>query len=810
MKQSLFGVILVVLIACITPAKAQMPSGLNLQNLSSVKVDDLSDQQIADFWKQAQEKGLSLVQLQQMATQRNMNPLEFAKLKSRIENLSNVEVTTGTSTEQSSERKYDGKAESPNKLSEEQSKVFGAELFSNKNLTFEPNLKIATPQGYQIGPDDELVIDISGLSDASYKLKVSPDGQIRIPVVGPVVVGGLTIEQAKSKIKRQLSNSYGGISSGETSVSLSLGNIRSIKVTILGEVNLPGTYTLPSLATALNALYASGGPNNNGSFRNISVIRNGKTIGRIDVYDFLLKGSSKANIRLQDQDVIKVNPYAIRVELTGEVKRPGLYEVAKQETLKDVIDFAGGFTDNAYRDRIKVYRNTAKEKSVADVPQDIIAMFVPQSGDVYTIDKVLERFSNRVQINGAVFRPGFFALDEGLTLAKLIAKADGLKEDAFTSRAVIYRLREDNSLEVISVDLNEVLSGKDVKLKREDNIQILSKLELREEYSVFIAGEVLKPGKYTFADNMRVEDLILTAGGLKLSAAKNKIEVARRIKDIDVDKADAPVSTILTYEVNDQLKTVDGKDIILQPFDVVSIYRLPGFQSQRNVTIEGEVHHPGQYTLMRNNERISEVLARSGGVTASGFPDGAVLLRTRKMTSVDQFIKRKKMQSVLKQSSDSASALEISNSDIGDATSIVGINLDKILKNPGSKYDLILEENDVIRIPRTIQTVKISGEVLYPLIVQYEKGKSFNYYVKNAGGYTMNGLKKKGYVVYANGSSYSTRKILFVFNNHPKIKPGAEIIIPAREERKKLSALEVVSITSSLATLVLLIYTITK
>jgi protein involved in polysaccharide export with SLBB domain len=429
---------------------------------------------------------------------------------------------------------------------------------------------------------------------------------------------------------------------------------------------------------------------------------------------------------------------------------------------------------------------------------------------VYTIDKVLERFSNRVQINGAVFRPGFFALDEGLTLAKLIAKADGLKEDAFTSRAAIYRLREDNSLEVISVDLNEVLSGKDVKLKREDNIQILSKLELREEYSVFIAGEVLKPGKYTFADNMRVEDLILTAGGLKLSAAKNKIEVARRIKDIDVDKADAPVSTILTYEVNDQLKTVDGKDIILQPFDVVSIYRLPGFQSQRNVTIEGEVHHPGQYTLMRNNERISEVLARSGGVTASGFPDGAVLLRTRKMTSVDQFIKRKKMQSVLKQSSDSASALEISNSDIGDATSIVGINLDKILKNPGSKYDLILEENDVIRIPRTIQTVKISGEVLYPLIVQYEKGKSFNYYVKNAGGYTMNGLKKKGYVVYANGSSYSTRKILFVFNNHPKIKPGAEIIIPAREERKKLSALEVVSITSSLATLVLLIYTITK
>jgi protein involved in polysaccharide export with SLBB domain len=818
MKHILRGIslILLFLFSLAVSAQQKMPEGINLQNLATVKVDDLSDEQIAEFWKQAQERGLSMVQIQQAATQRNMSMVEFNKLKSRIENLGSAVSSNSRYEDRSEGRKVqdENNRQQPQMQDREtttRSNMFGAELFSNKNLTFEPNLKLATPSNYQIGPDDELLIDVSGYSEASYKLKVTPEGQIRIPVAGPVFVGGLTIEQAKRKITAQLSGIYSGITSGETSVSIALGNIRSIHVTIIGEVKMPGSYTLPSLATAFNALYASGGPGINGSFRNIKVIRAGKPVATIDVYQFLLKGEAKGDIRLQDQDVIRVGSYETRVELTGEVKRPGFYEVVAGETLKDVIGFAGGYTDVAYRDRIKVFRNTAKEKSVADVPQDITGMFVPQTGDVYTIDKVLERFSNRVQINGAVFRPGFFALDDGMTLSKLIAKADGITEDAFTSRGLIYRLKDDNSLEAISFDVKEVMSGKDIQLKREDNIQILSKLDMREEYKISIAGEVLNPGVYPYAENMRVEDLIITSGGLKESASKTKIEIARKIKSIDVNNTGAPVASIISYEIYEDLKTKEGNDIVLQPFDVVSIYKLPGFQNQRNITIDGEVMHPGQYTLTRNNERISEVLKRAGGMTAMAFPDGAVLIRTKSISGVDKFIQKQKLVSLEKQSSDTSRVKDIEKSDFSENnSSIVGIDLGRILKYPGSDYDLYMEENDVLRIPREMQTVKVSGEVLYPVRIQYKKGKSFRRYVSGAGGYTERALKRRGYVVYANGSAESTRKLLFLINIHPRVKPGAEIILPAKDERKKLTPVEFIGITSAVSSMVFLIYTITS
>jgi protein involved in polysaccharide export with SLBB domain len=807
---------------------AQTQANLNIQNFANAKVDDLTDEQVLAFWNQAQEKGLSLTQLQHIANQRNMNLQEFAKLKLRIQNLTQSSNKI-KKEESSSNREYFGyenaeenleegknvdsekekNYKNANKDKKESQKIFGADLFNNKMLTFEPNLKIATPQNYQLGPDDELVIDVSGYSEVSYKLKITPDGTLRIPQVGLIAVSGLSIEQARKKITNKLASIYGTIQTGETSVNIALGNIRSIKVTVLGEVTNPGTYTLPSLATVFNSLYVSGGPNKNGSFRNIRVIRNGKLLTTIDVYDFLLKGEAKGNVRLQDQDIIKVGSYETRVELKGEVKREGLYEVTAKETLKDVIEFAGGYTNDAYRERIKVYRNTAKEKSVADVPAELINMFVPKAGDVFTIDKVLGRFSNRVQINGAVFRPGYFALDGGLTLAKLLKKADGLTEDAFMSRALIYRLKADNSLEVISFDISEVLNGKDINLQREDNIQILSKLKLREEYTVSIAGEVLIPGEYPFAENMKVEDLIITAGGLKESASKTKIEIARRIKTVDVSNANAPVSNIITYEVNDKLKTADGKEIVLLPFDVVSIYRLPGFEAQRNITLEGEVAHPGQYTLTRSNEKISEVIKRSGGLTAAAYIEGAVLVRTKKITGVDLLIRKKQLESLKKQSKDTSIAKDRTELELADNYSIVGIELDKILSNSGGENDLKMEEGDIIRIPRETQTVKITGEVLYPISIQYKKGRLFNRYVRGAGGYTHRALKRKGYVVYTNGSAESTRKFL-VFNIHPKVKPGSEIIVPPREERRKLSAVEVVGITSSLSTLVLIITTLVK
>lgn len=801
--------VIVLLLTVFVSYSSYAQNSISLQNFNSVKVDELSDAQISSFWKQAQEKGVSLQELQQLSVQRNMNPQEFEKLKSRIEKI----APTGQMNEKDAEIRARGiekeSGQQQEDLRKETSKIFGAELFNNKKLTFEPNLKMATPQNYQLGPDDELFIDVSGYSEVSYKLAVSPDGYIRLPQVGPVTVSGLTIEQARRKITKSLSSIYGTISTGETSVNITLGNIRSIKVTVLGEVTHPGTYTLPSLATVFNSLYVSGGPNKNGSFRNIKVIRNGKVLTTIDVYEFLLKGEAKGNVRLQDQDVIKVSSYEKRVELKGEIKREGFYEVTTKETLKDVIEFAGGFTNDAYRDRVKVFRNTSKEKSVADIPSELINMFTPQAGDVYTIDKVLSRFSNRVQISGAVFRPGYFALDEGLTLGGLIKKADGLTEDAFLSRALLYRLKPDNSLEAISFNVSDILNGKDIPLQREDNIQILSKLKLHEKYTVSIAGEVMNPGNYAFAEGMKVEDLILTAGGLKESASKTKIEIARRIKSIDVSNPSSEVSSIITYEVNDDLKSADGKEVVLLPFDVVSIYKLPGFATQRNITIEGEIVHPGQYTLMRSNEKISEIIKRSGGLTATAFAEGAVLVRKRKLSGIDAYIKKKQIESLEKQSKDSVRAKELSESEFSDNLSIVGIELKKILKNPGGEYDLIMEEGDIIRIPRETQTVKISGEVLYPVSIQYQKGKAFNRYVRGAGGYTQRALKKKGYVVYTNGSAESTRKFL-VFNIHPKVRPGSEIIVPPREEKRKLTAVEIVGITSSLATLVLVITTLAK
>lgn len=790
-------------ILCVT-AQAQQ-KGISMQNIADVKVDELSDEQILEFWTKYKNSGLGISQLEANAAQRNMSPQEIQKLKERIEKLekqSDTQIDIGGFGRETEEKKDEKEERVAKAFKGMEQKIFGAELFNNKNLTFEPNLKIATPSNYLIGTDDELIVDIYGFSEATYKLKVTPEGFIRIPMLGPVQVVGNTIEQARKKITSQLSAIYSGISTGQTSVNVTLGNIRSIKVNILGEVSLPGTYTLPSLATVFNALYASGGPGKNGSFRNIKVIRSGKVIATVDVYEFLMKGDAKGNVRLQDQDVIKVSPYEVRVELKGEVKRPGYYEVAHDESLEDVLSFSGGFTDVAYKDRIKVFRNTGREKSVADVPSDMFMMFTPQTGDVYEIGRVLERFSNRVEIRGAVFRPGIFALQEGLTVSGLIKKAEGLTEDAFMSRAIIYRLKEDNSAEVISFDVKEVMNGKDIPLKREDVIEINSKLDLKENYTLTIQGEVLTPGVYPFAENARVEDLIIIAGGLKDNASLKKVEIARRVKTPEGTNAPA-FTEIFTYQITEDLKTNSG--FMLMPFDIVTIYTLPNYMPQRNILLEGEVLYPGQYTIGKQRERISDVIKRAGGVTEFGFTEGAVLIRTKKLSAADEVIRKQKLEALQKQTKDTTRTKEMADKD--ELTSIVGIDLDKIMKKPGSKYDLVLEDGDMIRIPRVMQTIRVSGEVLYPVRIRYNKGKGFKKYVSGAGGYSQRAYRRGAYVVYANGSAEGTSKFLF-FNIHPRIKPGAEIIIPPKEERKKLSGVEIVSISASITTVAVLIVTL--
>ncbi len=787
----------------ISSLNAQSTLGPSLQNIATIKVDELNDAQVQSLWEKAKANGQNIVQLETEAIARKMPATEFAKLKYRIEKLNNTPQTIA------SNRTY---ASIPtDNIINTKSNIFGAELFSNKNLSFEPNLKMATPINYQLGPDDELIIDIYGFSEETYNVKVTPDGYVRLPYAGPLQVSGLTVEQAKKKIIQSLSKTYDRISTGETKVSVTLGNIRSIKVIIVGEVNLPGTYTLPSLATVFNALYASGGPSNNGSMRNIKVIRNNKIIATLDVYEFMQNGDSKGNIRLQDQDIIKVNTYQNRVELKGQIKREGLYEVAKNESLKDIINFAGGFTENAFSERIKVIRNTTKQKSVADVSAELYSMFTPKSGDVYIIENILERYENRVRINGAVFRPGVFALEPGMSVAKLIKNAEGVREDAFTSRAIIYRLKEDNTLEVLSFNVADVLSGKanDILLKREDVIQIASEKELKEGYNVSISGEVLKPGTFNYADNMRIEDLIIAAGGLKEAASIKRIEVARRKKDADKLSKTSDIAIVQQFNVEKDLKDNPASKFILEPFDVVTVFSNVGYTQQKTIKIEGEIMYPGVYALSKNNEHLSDIIKRCGGLTANAFADGAILIRKKMETITDEYIKANKLRTLKKQSSDTLSIKYEIEEESTNGYDIVGINLSKIIKKPNSQEDFLMHEGDVIKIPFEKQTVLVSGEVLYPVRTKFLKNAGFKKYIYNAGGFSSKALRRKAYVVYANGSAKATKHFLGL-KFYPKVKAGAEIQVPQREVRKGLNAVEIATFATSLTSILLISITLFK
>ncbi|MCF8255032.1 MAG: SLBB domain-containing protein, partial [Bacteroidia bacterium] len=656
------------------------------QNLASLKVDELNDDQIKNFYVQFLNSGYTQQDIEYELQKRKMPEAEIAKFKVRLEEILAKDKSLGSNQNAIKEDNADNNSRVNRSLDEGNPfeilipKIFGSELFNNPKLSFEPNLKMATPVNYQLGPDDELLIDIFGYSEQSYRLVVSPEGQVRIPNLGPVLVAGLTVEQAQIKIRNKLISVYPRIGSGQTSVSVNLGSIRSIKVIILGEVTLPGTYSLPSLATVFNALYASGGPNLNGSFRNIKLVRGNKVIAKIDMYDFLLNGNSKGNIPLKDQDVIKVEPYENRVEVKGFTKREGFFEMKDKETLSQLLNFAGGFSPVAYTERIKVVRNTGSQKSISDIDKAMYVSFQPKNGDVFTIDSVLSRFENRIAIEGAVFRPGYFSLESNKTLSSLIKNADGLKEDAFMTRATVLRKKDDNSMEVISVDLLEIIKGtKDLELKREDKITIVSKLEMRENYTITINGPVMKPGIYPYAENMRVEDLIILAGGLKESASLENIQISERSYNVDRKNPQTELSKITTISIQKDLK--GESEVLLKPFDVVTIFPQPSYQKQKQVVVNGQVMFPGTYVLAKGNERISDVIKRAGGLTARGFPEGAILIRPKSNTFQDLVVKENKLEALRKLSKDTTKLSEEIEKEMERTTDIVGINLDKILKN---------------------------------------------------------------------------------------------------------------------------------
>lgn len=815
-----------ILVSISIPVMAQVSA----QNLSNIRVDELSDDQVRVFMRQAETSGMGDAQLEQIAKARGMRPEEIKKLRERVEkikkqdknksdqsdsNLNRVQIKNGQDDRQfendpdslSKQKKSESEAEKA--LSELRSKIFGADLFKNSNLTFEPNLNMATPKNYVIGPNDEILIDIYGNSEVSYNLKVTPEGTINIQYLGVIPVSGLTVEAATSRIHSRMSAIYSGLRSGDTKLNVTIGNIRSIKVVLIGEVQKPGTYTLPSVATVFNALYSSGGPTEKGSFRTVELIRAGKVLAILDIYDFLLKGEMSTNLQLQDQDIIRIPAYKSRIEIVGEVKRPGIFELLPNETFNDLLRFSSDFTENAFKARIKVLKNTNTERRIEDIDSDQFAIYEPATGDKYFVDKVLERFANRVRIEGAVFRPGQYELEKGLTLSQLIKKAEGVKEEAFIQRGYLTRLKPDNQTQIISFNLESILNGKasDIQLFREDIIQIASIFDLKEEFNVTIEGEVRMPGTFEFAENMTLEELVIKAGGLKEGASVGRVEISRRVKNSNVLSQSAATAEVFQVDIDRNLRFV-GNPFVLQPFDIVTVRSSTGYEIQKQIKIQGEVLYPGTYTILRKDERISDILKRAGGLTALAYARGASLKRPGYSDISNDSIgflndKKDKIKRLQSNAGDSTAVIDI-------AKNInVGINLEKILLDPGSSYDLIMEEGDTISVPKQLQTIKVSGEVLSPVTIIYEKGKGFKNYISQSGGFSDRSLKRRSYILYANGSVKSTRKILF-FNNYPSVDPGAEIFIPKKVDKKPTTAAELVGIGSGLASLAIIILNLVK
>jgi len=828
-RYHLFGSALLLIFFIICNSYQVLGQTISADNLSQVRVDNLSDEQILAYLRQAESMGLSEEELIQTALQRGMPTEEIEKLRTRISVLkvsSNTQTQLVSPVENRPERQLVDTAvvrPAPADTSAENTlSIFGASLFGGVPELFEPNLRLATPKDYVLGPGDQVLIDIYGASEENHSLNITPEGTINIPYVGVVQITGMTIEQATERIKNELATVYSAIRTGRTKVTVALGNIRSIKVILTGDIVKPGTYTLPSVATVFNALYYSGGPSENGSFRNIKLIRRGKEIARLDIYDFLIEGNFKENVRLEDQDVLMIPPYEQRVEVRGEVKRPAIFELKEGETFDRLLSYAGGFTENAYKARVKVTRRTDTEQRIEDLLSSQYANYEPKGGDSFLVDRILNRFENRVRIAGAVFRPGEYELSPGLTVSMLIKKAEGLKEDAFLNRGSILRLKDDSQREQLSFGVADILAGTvpDIELKREDVVTISSIFELREAYTVSIDGEVRSPGRFAYAEGITLQDLIVQAGGFRESASSSRIEISRRVANADILSQSAHIAEVFQVNIGKGLSK-EEQDFVLQPFDRIVVRTSTGYETQKMVRIVGEVLYPGLYAINRKDERISDLINRAGGLTPFAYVDGASLKRgefvdsvpAKEETGTETAERERKQQAeynrllALQQLQSDASAFNKLNVDKSVDNDLVGINLEHILKKPGFRGDLILEDGDVIHVPKELQTVKVSGEVLAPSTAVYSPSKGFKQYISQAGGFSSRALRKSVYVLYANGTVKSTNRFLF-FNNYPPITPGAEIFVPQKEIRPAIGVQQWLGFGTGIASLAAIIVTI--
>lgn len=786
--------------------------------LCSIMAFAITDQQVIDYIKQQTAAGKSEQQIGKELMAKGVTPEQAKRIKAQLESQQQGEnqATRQTVTSAESERKHNAaedvsvssienmqrEIEKGDAMSGSGRKIYGHQVFNSQSLTFEPSENLATPQNYRLGPGDEVVIDIWGTSEDHMRQTISPEGSIMISQIGPVYLNGLTIKDANQHIKSAFSRKYAGMNDAETDIQVTLGQVRTIQVDILGEVATPGTFRMSPFSSVFHALYRAGGINDIGSLRNIQVLRNGKKVAGVDIYDYLFKGKTSGNIRLQEGDVIIVPPYEQLVNIDGNVKRPMYYEIKPDETVKSLLDYAGGFTGDAYGGMVRLSRQSGTENELYNIDRGEFATYRLQDGDIITVGTILDRYANRVELKGAVYRPGMFAIGDGLkTVRDLIDKADGVTEDAYTDRVLLYREGPEKQLEVVALDLKDILKGAapDITLKRNDMLVISSVNELEERGDVYIGGQVARPGAYPYAANSTVEDLIFQAGGLLEGASTARVDISRRIVDPSATEATNQLAQEFTVSIENGLAVGKGKGFRLKPYDRVEVRRSPGYAPQETVAIGGEVLFAGTYTLRKRNERLSEFVTRAGGLIDGAYIKGAHL--SRRLSESELAARKEALRLAMSNNSENmGDSIAIDKIDLSNMYN-VGINLEKALANPGSDYDLVLMPGDSLYVPEKQSTVKISGDVMFPNAVIYEPGKKLSHYINQAGGYGQRAKKGKAFIVYMNGTVARAKR------NTP-IEPGCHIIVPSKPQNGGTDWSKILTLTTGFMSVATMVATI--
>ena len=771
--QKLMGALILLLMLGATPVTAQT----------------MSDSQVLEYVKEGIKQGKEQKQLASELARKGVTKEQAMRVKQLYEQQNNVNASNAAGTDVNESRLREEMDENTSDILEDRpgtedlarsNQVFGRNIFNTRNLTFEPSVNIATPLNYRLGPGDEVIIDIWGASQNTIRQQISPDGTINIQKIGPVNLSGMTIAEANDYLKRTLNKIYNGLNNTNdptSDIRLTLGGIRTIQINVMGEVVQPGTYSLSSFSTVFHALYRAGGVSEIGSLRNVQLVRNGKNIATIDVYQFIMKGNIQDDIRLQEGDVVIVPAYEVLVKIDGKVKRPMRFEMKKDENLSTLISYAGGFDADAYTRSLRVVRQNGQEYEVNTVKDLDYSVYKMRNGDVVTAEAILNRFTNKLEIRGAVYRPGIYQLNGRLnTVRELVNEAQGLTGDAFLNRAVLYRQREDLTTEVVPVDIKAIMDGtsQNIILTKNDILYIPSIHDLEDRGDVVIHGEVAKPASYPYADNMTLEDLIIQAGGLREAASVVRVDVSRRIRNPHSTADNDTIGRTYTFSLKEGF-VVDGTPgFVLQPYDEVYVRRSPGYQAQQNVSVEGEILFEGSYAMTSRTERLSDLIRKAGGSTKNAY------LRGAKLTRVATEGEKKRMEDVLRLMSRQLGEAMMDSLDIHvEDHFTVGIDLEKAIANPGSTADIVLREGDVVFIPKSTNTVKINGAVMVPNTVSYIAGKNIDYYLNQAGGYSDNARKSKKFIIYMNGQVAKVKG-----SGKKQIEAGCEIIVPNKERKK--------------------------